>query len=141
MTRSIGIIVILLAFALGGGWWWGASGRGATDRALHTLELQHDLVVGRSALLEARLSIYSVNFGQASQHFEDARAALGRAHVRLTELGRVADVAQIQLALSGIDDAQQMAGKLDQNANSRAEGVAAIVADVITAATKAGLRP
>jgi len=92
-------------------------------------------------VLDARLSISSVNFGQASQHFEDARAALQRALARLTDQGRAADVAQVQLALSGIDDAQQMAGKLDQNANSRAEGVAAIVADVITAATKAGLRP
>lgn len=141
MTRSIGIIAILLALALGGGWWWGTSGRGETDRALRALELQHDLVVGRSALLDARLSIYRVNFGQASQHFEDARAALRRAQVHLTDLGRTADVAQLQLALSGIDDAQQMAGKLDQNANSRAEAVAAIVADVITTSTQAGLRP
>jgi hypothetical protein len=38
-------------------------------------ELRDGLLEGRAAVLEARLDIYSVNFGEASRHLEAARSA------------------------------------------------------------------
>jgi len=56
---------------------------------------------------------------------------LGRADERVKSLGRTSDAMQIEAALSRIDDAQRMAGKLDQGANARAGEAAKMLADVL----------
>jgi len=128
---AVGLVVALLA-----GWIWGASGRADMARALQTSELRGELLGARAAVLDARVAIYSVNFGEASGHLEDARGLLGRADERLKTLGRDAEVKLVQAAQAGIDDAQRMAGKLDQSANSRAGEAAKMVADVLDAEAK-----
>ena len=125
---AVGLVVALLA-----GWIWGASGRSEMARALQTSELRSELLGARAAVLDARVAIYSVNFGEASRHLEDARGLLGRADERLKSLGRDDDVRRVQTALASIDEAQRMAGKLDQSANSRAGEAAKMVADVLDA--------
>ena len=138
MTKTklvLGIVVGLLV-ALAAGWIWGASGRSEMARALQTSELRGELLGARAAVLDARLAIYSVNFGEASRHLEDARGLLGRADERLKSLGRNDAVRQVQTALASIDDAQRMAGKLDQDANSRAGEAAKVVADLLDAEAK-----
>ena len=117
--------------ALLAGWIWGTSGRSDMSRALQTAELRGELLGARAALLDARVAIYSVNFGQASGHLENARGLLGRANERLKRLGRDNEVKQVQTALASIDDAQRMAGKLDQNANSRAGEAAKMLAELL----------
>jgi hypothetical protein len=72
MKRILGIGVALLV-AVGAGWAWGAYARSDINRALRVAELQNRLLEGRAAVLDARLDIYSVNFGEASRHFEAAR--------------------------------------------------------------------
>ena len=124
-------ITVALAIALFAGWIWGRSGRSDMVRALQTSELRSELLGARSAVLDARVAVYSVNFGEASRHLEGARGLLGRADERLKSLGRDDEVRQVQTALASIDDAQRMAGKLDQSANSRAGEAAKIVADVL----------
>ena len=128
---AVGLVVALLA-----GWIWGASGRPDMARGLQTSELRSELLGARAAVLDARVAIYSVNFGEASGHLEDARGLLGRADERLKTLGRDAEVKLVQAAQAGIDDAQRMAGKLDQSANSRAGDAAKMVADVLDAEAK-----
>jgi hypothetical protein len=121
-----GLIVALLA-----GWIWGTLGRSEMAAALQTAELRGELRGARAAVLDARVAIYSVNFGEASGHLENARSLLGRAIDRLKRLGRDDGVTQVQTALARIDDAQRLAGKLDQSANSRAGEAAKILADVL----------
>jgi hypothetical protein len=125
-----------LAVALLAGWIWGASGRSDTARVLQTSELRGELLGARAALLDARVAIYSVNFGEASGHLESARDLLGRAIARLQSVGRDDQVKQLQTALARVDDAQRMAGKLDQSANARAGEAAKLVADVLGAEAK-----
>jgi hypothetical protein len=132
MTKLISVAVALFVAALGG-WLWGASGRSSLTRALQTAELRADLLGARAAILDARVAVYSVNFGEASRHLEDARGLLRRADERLKSLGRDTEVKQAETALAGIDDAQRLAGKLDQNANSRAGEAAKIVSNVLDA--------
>ena len=128
---AVGLVVALLA-----GWIWGTSGRSDMVRALQNSELRSELLGARAAVLDARVAIYSVNFGEASRHLEGARGLLGRADERLKRLGRDDELKQLQTAMAGIDDAQRMAGKLDQNANSRAGETAKIIADVLDAEAK-----
>jgi hypothetical protein len=136
MTKLILGIAGGLAVALLAGWIWGRSGQSDTARALQTSELRSELLGARAAVLDARVAIYSVNFGEASRHLEDARGLLGRADERLKRLGRDAEVKQVQAAQASIDDAQRMAGKLDQSANSRAGEAAKLLADVLDAEAK-----
>jgi hypothetical protein len=102
-------------------------------RAVQTSELRSELLGARAAVLDARVAIYSVNFGEASKHLEGARGLLGRADERLKRLGRDDELKHVQTAMAGIDDAQRMAGKLDQSANSRAGETAKMIADVLDA--------
>ncbi len=130
VKRIIGIGVAIL-LALGAGWAWGASGKADINRALRVAELQNDLLKGRAAVLDARLAIYSINFGEASRHFEAARDALRAAEARLTDLGHTEDAKRLALALTRIDEAQHMAGQLNQNANAMAADAAKTINDVL----------
>jgi hypothetical protein len=126
-----GLLVALLA-----GWIWGRSGQSDTAHALQTAELRGDLLGARAAVLDARVAIYSVNFGEASGHLENAKDFLRRADARLKSRGWSDEVKYVATALAGIDDAQRLAGKLDQNANSRAGEAARILSNVLDAVTK-----
>ena len=130
MTRIVSVAVALLIAALGG-WLWGASGASAVARDLQTSELRGDLLGARAATLDARVAIYSVNFGEASRHLEDARSLLHRADERFKSLGRDDDIKNVNTALTRINEAQRLAGLLDQNANSRAGDVAKIVSNML----------
>lgn len=123
---AAGLVVAFLA-----GWFLGSSGRSEADRALQTSELRGELLGARAAVLDARVAIYSVNFGEASRHLEGAKGLLGRANERLKTLGRNDAVSQVQSALASMDDAQRMAGKLDQSANARAGEAAKVIAAVL----------
>jgi len=82
-------------------------------------------------VLEARLDIYSVNFGEASRHLEMARSALRAADARLNDLGRQEDATRLKIALTRIDEAQRTAGQLSQDANSQAADAARTISEVL----------
>jgi hypothetical protein len=126
----LGVFVALLVAGLGG-WFWGASGTRAVDRALQESELRNDLLEARSSVLSARLDLYTINFGDASRRLEDARGALRRADEQLKSLGRQDDVKRLEPAFTRIDEAQRLAGQLDQSANARAAEAAKIIDDVL----------
>jgi hypothetical protein len=132
-TKLILGVAAALVVALIAGWGWGTWSYSGTARALQTAELRGELLGARAAVLDARVAIYSVNFGEASGHLENARGLLRRVHDRLGRAGRAADVARVETALAAIDDAQRMAGKLDQSANSRAGEAANILSDLVAA--------
>jgi hypothetical protein len=124
-------VAIALILALGTGWAWLEWGRSDTTSALQTAELRSELLGARAAVLDARVAIYSVNFGEASAHLENARGLLRRADERLTTLGRDDQADLVSTALATIDDAQRLTGKLDQSANTRAGDAARVLADVL----------
>ncbi len=113
-------VIVLLLVALGTGYWWGASGRGAAQEALNDVREQVDLAEARSHILEARVSLYNVNFGDAQRQLDDAKAPLTRARDRAQALGTRASADALTAALARVQDAQRLAGRLDQNANSQA---------------------
>ena len=119
-TKLIASAAVTLIVMLGVGYLWGASGRFSLQNALDDTRQQLDLAEARGALLEARVSLYNVNFGDASRHFEEARAPLARARDRYQRIGKNAAAGSITAALEHIEEGQRLAAKLDQAANTKA---------------------
>ena len=109
------VLVALLAAFL-----WGASGKSGLEDALEQFTLRGDLLEARGAVQTARIALYNTNFGDASRSLEEARVAIERGVQRLRTLGRDTDAQQLEAAIVPVRDAQQLAGKLDLGANSRA---------------------
>ena len=114
----IGFIVLVVAIGLG--FAWGASGRVAAQRALGDAHQQLDLAEARGRILEARVSLYNVNFGDAQRQLEDAKPPLQRALDRYQQDGKRDSAEGLSAALAHVQEAQRLAAKLDQTANSRA---------------------
>ena len=112
-----GFVALLVVFGLG--YAWGVSGRSAAESALVDTQRQIDLAEARGRLLEARVSLYNLNFGDASRSLEDAKTPLRRLRERYDHDDRRDAVKVIDAALQRADEAQRLAGKLDQGANSR----------------------
>ena len=129
---AVGVLVALVVAAMGG-WLWGAYGKAAADRAVETSALRMDLVEGRSSVLSARLDLYSLNFGEAGRHLNEARTQLRRAGSRFEKASREDDIKRLQPVFAQLDEAQRLAGQMDQNANARAADAAKTVADVLQA--------
>ena len=82
--------------------------------------LSVDLAEARGALLDARVSLYNNNFGDASGRFEDAKVPLRRVRQRYQDARRNDAASSIDAALRHVEEAQRLAGKLDPSANARA---------------------
>jgi hypothetical protein len=111
---------IVLVICLGLGFTWGATGRGQIQSALDDARQQLDVAEARGHILDARVSLYNNNFGDATKHFEDAKTALRRARDRYQERRKRDAVSAMGTALERLDEAQRLAGKLDPAANSKA---------------------
>lgn len=119
-TRLFVLALAGLIVVLGLGFTWGASGRFSIQDSLDQTRQQLDLAEARGALLEARVSLYNVNFGDASRHFEEAKAPLRRARERYQQIGKNAAAGSLAAALEHVDEGQRLAGALDQAANTKA---------------------
>ena len=120
MLKLGGLGILLLALALGAAYWWGASGRSTAQEALDGVQQRLDLAEARGDILEARVSLYNVNFGDAQRQLDDAKAPLTRARDRAQAEGKKASADALTAALGHVQEAQRLASRLDQNANSRA---------------------
>ena len=122
MSRSRLILsaVAALVVTLGIGFAWGASGRFTLQSSLEGVRQQLDLAEARGHILEGRVALYNVNFGDASRHFESSKAPLRRVRERYQQLGRNPAAGSIGAALEHVEEAQRLAASLDQAANSRA---------------------
>jgi len=119
-TKWILSAVVALIVALGIGYALGGSGRFTIQNALDETRGRLDLAEARGHLLEARVSLYNVNFGDASRHFEEAKAPLRRVRERYQHIGKNAAAGSIAAALEHIEEGQRLAGKLDQASNTKA---------------------
>jgi len=115
LSAMVGLIV-----CIGLGYAWGASGRGVVESALSDARQQLDLAEARGALLDARVSLYNNNFGDAARRFDDAKVPLRQVRARYQEDGRNEAAASIHAALVHVEEAQRLAGQLDPSSNSRA---------------------
>jgi len=122
MTRGklVLSVVVLLIVAVGLGFAWGASGRVTSEHALDDVKQQLDLAESRGHILEARVSLFNVNFGDAQRQLDDAKAPLQRARDRYQAGGKREAAQALTTGLEHLQEAQRLAGRLDQNANNQA---------------------
>ena len=114
----IGVVVVAGLFLAG--LLIGGSGKSAAERARDDAQLQLNLERARVSILHGRLALFSVNFGEASQRFDGARAPLQAARERLNAIGRNADAGRVDSAINAIGEAQKLALALDRNADTKA---------------------
>jgi hypothetical protein len=119
-TRLVLICVVTALVLLGFGYVWGASGRREIQASLDATRQQFDVAEARGHVLDARVSLYNMNFGDASRRLEDAKVPLRRIQQRYVDAGNDDAVRSVTAALDRVDEAQRLAGKLDQAANSKA---------------------
>jgi hypothetical protein len=110
----VGIVLVGLGYA------WGAAGRRTAEATLADVRQQLDLAEARAHLLEARVSLYNMNFGDASRRLEQAQPPLRRIRQRFVDDGRDEAVRSITAALEHVEEGQRLSGKLDPAANSKA---------------------
>jgi hypothetical protein len=113
-------VFVLVLVALGAGFGWGASGRITAQQAVDDVRQQLDLAEARGHILEARVSLYNVNFGDAQRQLDDAKAPLTRARDRAQAQSKRESADALSAALTRAQEAQRLAGRLDQNANNQA---------------------
>ncbi len=123
MNRIVRLVLIGFAAAVvlvGLGYAWGVSGRSAMESALTDTRQQLDISEARALVLDARVSLYNMNFGDASRRLEEAKEPLRRIRQRYVDGGRTDAVRSISAALEHVEEAQRLAGKLEQAANTKA---------------------
>ena len=113
-----GAVVVLVVLGLG--YAWGASGRGTLQAALTDAQQRLDIADARGHVLDARVSLYNMNFGDASRRFEDAKEPLRRIRQRYVDAGSTDAVRSLSAALEHLEEAQRLAGKLEPAANTKA---------------------
>ena len=113
-------VFVALVVCVGVGFGLGASGRKGLQTALDDVQRQLDLAEARGQVLDARVSLYNNNFGDASRSLEEAKSPLRRAKQRYQDAGASDAAARIDAALGHVEEAQRLSGKLDGGANTKA---------------------
>ena len=117
--KAILAMLAALALAVLGGWIWGSAGGARAEDALARAGAGLHLANARGNLLAARVSLFEVNFGDASRSLENARADLLTAAEAFDRLRLRDEAAAAREVVARLGDAQERAGRLDQTANTR----------------------
>jgi hypothetical protein len=117
--KAVLVMLAALALAVLSGWAWGVAGQWRAEEALAKTGAGLHLAHARADMLAARVSLFEVNFGDASRSLESAKAELLTAAEAFDRLGLAREAAAAKDVVSRIDAAQQLAGRLDQTANTR----------------------
>jgi hypothetical protein len=134
--KALASIVAAVALAALVSFFYGRSGASVDREALEATRLRLQIVESRAQVLDGRVSLYLVNFGDAGRHFAFAKGPLGPARATLVSRGRTELVTKLDAASKELDAAQELASKLNQDANSRAAEAARLLNDVLQAVAR-----
>ena len=118
--KSVLGVAAALALALLAGWLWGRSGTASAALERRVFEERADLAEARADVLDARLSLIALNFGDAAKSLDEARRILADVQVRYRETGQPERAGRVEIVLSHVRDAGQMAVALDRGADAAA---------------------
>ena len=119
--RRLALIGLVVAAALFlGGLLLGGSGRTEAETARDQAELQLNLERARVSILQGRMALVGLNFGEASQQFDASRAPLQAARDRLNAVGRTEEAGRVSAALNSVVQAQELTLAVDRSADAKA---------------------
>ena len=133
MLAKAGIALLVLAVLLVGAWAYGRSSMAPARAQADATRLRMLLLESRAQVLDAQLSLYSTNFGNAAQHLEYAKSPLTAASTELTRLGNAELAAKADAAMQQVTTARDLAAKLSLDANSRAGEASKLLGEVLSA--------
>ena len=128
--RTIAIVATIVLAAGLSGWLYGASGRSDVEQARRAAVQQSDLNEARALVLEGKVAIFQLNFGDAAKHFDSARAAVERMQTALRETAQAERAGRLEIVLSHLRDAQRLAVSLDANARNAADAALQALASI-----------
>ena len=132
--KSFAIVAGVVVVAAVSGWIYGASGRSDVEEARRAAVQRSDLMEARALILDGQVQVFLVNFGTASQRYEEARAVLERMQTALREVGQAEPAGRLEIPLSHLRDAQRLASALDGAArNSGDEALKALDGGAVVA--------
>jgi len=135
-TSSLAKIAVALAVVgllVLGAWFYGWSS-GAPDRAAADVtRLRMMLFEARTQVLDAQLSLYTANFGNAAQHLEYAKPPIASASVELRRLDFDDLATKADGALEQATTARDLAAKLSLDANSKAGEASRLLGEILSA--------
>ena len=129
--KALASIVAAVALAALVSFFYGRSGASGDREALEATRLRLQIVEARAQVLDGRVSLYLVNFGDAGRHFAFAKGPLAPARATLVARGRNELAATLDSASKQLDGAQELASRLNQDANSRAAEAARLLNEVL----------
>lgn len=140
MTKlKLGLWVALaLVVAALAGWLYGRSGTSTLRDEVEAKRLQVQLLEARGQLLDARVNVYTVNFGNASRNLEWSKGPMRGAREYLESHGYRDLAAKLEAAAQRTAEAQQLAAKFSQDANSRAGDASRLIDEVLQATKPSG---
>ena len=111
--RLFGMVLLALVAAAGTGWCTGSSGRSALEADRASIAARAEFSEARALVLEGRVNLFTSNFGNAIQQFQQAGQQIGGIQSRLRALGEVEQASRLQIAISSLGDAQRAAASFD----------------------------
>lgn len=130
---KLGIAAAVMALLVLGAWAYGRSSTAPARAETEGAKLRVMLLESRTQVLDAQLSLYAANFGNAAQHLEYAKPPLMAASTELTRLGNTDLAAKVGTALQQVTTARDLAAKLSLDANSRAGEASRLLGEVLSA--------
>ena len=116
-----------------GAWAYGRSSA-APDRAVaDATRTRMMLLDARAQVLDAQLSLYAANFGNAAQHLEYAKPPLAEATNALRDQDLDELATKVDAALQQVMTGRDLAAKLSLDANSRAGEASKLLGEVLAA--------
>jgi hypothetical protein len=122
------VIVLML-----GAWLYGRSTTAPDRAATDAVRLRAMLLESRAQVLDAQVSLYTTNFGNAARHLEYAKPPLSAASAALNGDGRTELAAKVDAALQQVTEGRDLAAKLSLDANSRAGEASRLLGEVLSA--------
>ncbi len=128
-----GIATAVVVLLVVGAWLYGRSSTAPDRAAADAARLRMMLLESRAQVLDAQLSLYAANFGNAAQHLEYAKPPLTAASSELTRLGNAELAAKADAAMQQVTTARDLAAKLSLDANSKAGEASKLLGEVLSA--------
>lgn len=121
LLKIVGAVALALVLALASGWVWGASGKVELQTQLEETTLRLHLADARARLLAARVDLYSLNFGAATENLEASKIPLEGALNRFERDGDASRAAHVRSVLSAAEEARSLAAQVNPGAQAAAE--------------------